>query len=118
MTDKELSNIKLYGHPKPNKFNILSKSIIVGVIERNDVARSKQFNYGVDLATHERLYPLIYDRRWRWSLEKGIIFSVYGPDTGAPVDKEIIRNHLRREYGIRFLENGSHDSKYFLSKIV
>ena len=114
MTNKE-QNIDRYCTPNPNKFDKLKEDWIIGVIGRNGVAVSRQF-YFDDAPTHEEIFPLVHDKRWRWDFSNGISFSVYG-DRFEEGDGDIIRNHLRREYGIRFYENGYHDIQYFISKL-
>lgn len=104
-----------YGTPKPKKFDILLDAWIIGIIDRNGVAHSKQFYYE-DALTHEDIYPLTHDKRWRWDFDKCISTSVYG-DTFEIGDGDIIRTHLRREYGIRFHKNGYHDIDYFISRL-
>lgn len=113
-SEKEL-NFKRYNTETPTKFDILRDSWIIGVITSNGVAISQSFYYD-EAPMHEDLFPLIHDKRWRWDYDKGINFSVYG-DTFETGDGDIIRNHLRREYGIRFWENGFHDIQYFMSKM-
>lgn len=115
MKTLEELNIKRYGVAKPNKFDILSMCWIIGVIDSNGVAHSKSFYYE-DAKNHEDYYPLIRDKRWRWDFDKCINLSVYR-DCFEVGDGDIIRNHLRREYGIRFYSNGFHDIEYLCSKM-
>jgi len=111
---KELNNER-YGTNTPNKFDRLRWAWIVGVIDSNGVVYSKS-NFFLDQKTHEDLFPLIHQKRWRWSFSDCINSSIYA-DTFEDGDFDKIRNHLRREYGIRFWENGYHDLDYFCSKL-
>ena len=107
--------MKLYGTDNPNKFDKLLDEVIVGVIDRNGVAHSQKFHFS-ERKTHGDIYPTIHEKRWVWDYDKGVTFSVYG-DTFEYGDGDIIRNHIRRTYGIRFWENGYHDIEYFMSKL-
>lgn len=113
-TEKE-RNFDRYATETPTKFDVLRWSWILGIMNSNDVAISQQF-YFDEAPTHEEIFPLAKERRWRWDFDKGITLSVYS-DNFTKEDCEIIRNHLRREYGIRFYENGFHDIPYFISKM-
>ncbi len=113
-TKKQINEFR-YGTPTPKKFDILREAWIIGIIDNNGVAHSRQFYYE-EAPTHEEIFPLTRDKRWRWDFDKCISTSVYG-DTFEKGDGDIIRNHLRREYGIRFWENGYHDIDYFISRM-
>ena len=111
---REITNFN-YGLDNPNKFDKLRYDWIVGVIKRDDTVISQQ-HYFADAPTHEDIYPLIHEKRWRWDFDKGVSKSVYG-DTFDVGDFDLIRYHLKREYGIKFYENGFHDIQYFISRM-
>ena len=110
------SNKNRYFTENPNKFDRLRWDWVIGIITNQGVAISRQF-YFDDAPTHEELFPLSQDKRWRWDFDKGVNTSIYS-DNFEQEDFEIIRNHLRRDYGIRFYENGFHDVEYFTSKMT
>jgi len=110
-------NLFRYGIEKPNKFDRLREDWIVGIITNQGVVVSQQ-HYYEDAPTHEDLWPLVRCKRWRWDFDKGVNFSVYGNQDFEVGDSDLIKDHLRREYGIRFMSNGYHDIDYFISKLT
>ena len=115
MKTKDELNERRYGTKTPNKFDILRQSIIIGVIDERGVAHS-ELTYYENMRLYEDAFPFITTKRWRWDFDKCVTTSIYA-DTFEDGDGDIIRNHLRREYGIRFYENGHHDIEYFIGKM-
>lgn len=107
---------------KQNKFDILRKSIIIGFIDSYDAVHSYQYiipdDGDMNIPVHSDLFGVQCSRRWRWDYNDCINYTGGNMQQDwTDTDFDSIRNHLTKNYGIKFWDNGYHDIDYFMSKM-
>ena len=91
---------------------ICEEAEIIGIVNADDSVESKLCN-GADSETHAGLFPNKL-KRWRWRFRDGLDNTFHSCDRD---DLMIVRDHITREYGIPFWDNGYHDLDFLLKAI-
>jgi len=98
-------------------FNLLKYGIIIGIIDNYGAVHSKFFSIDDDQQTHEELWPTRRTKRWRWTFSNCFNTSILSDEKLNIEDWDKIRQHLTRNYGIRWQDNGYHNIDYFMGRM-
>ena len=99
------------------KWENLKWGSIVGIIDAYGAVHSKECPLRADTPdTHESIFGKRGSFAWRWTFREGItwISFEHKPDVG---ELDAIQRHLTKHYGLRWLNNGHHDTEHFSEQL-
>lgn len=93
-------------------FSRLERGNVLGAIDSHGACHS-MFT-GDQILYHDDHYPMMTHARWRWTNNGSIAW--FG-SRGTEEDCDTIRHHMTKKYGLKWWENGHHDTDHLKRQI-
>jgi len=100
------------------KLKVAYNTKICGIIDSYGSVHSK---FSIFILCHETTFGLHARKAWRWSFQDSLvesIRSINSEDRITEIEWSKIREHITKQYGIEWWENGYHNIDQFQKQLA